>query len=134
MTALESLKCLLDEGVISQAEFNSLVKTTRITNDLGASLAIAGMGSPISMTSIGPVDEITPVSPANAPASATKAVLTAHGNSALFTVTGDAPAAGVGHILPEGVNVNMTVQEYNALAVLALDNSSAVTITVTFYA
>jgi hypothetical protein len=133
-TARERLQCLLDQGFISQAYFNSIVRLVGITDDLGVSLALASMGNPLSMVSITPIDDVTPVDPAPAPEAATKVVLTAHGNDVLFTVTGDNPASGVGHVLQQGVNSSMTVVEYNAILLLALNSDSTASVTATFYA
>lgn len=133
MTARERLQCLVDQGFISQAYFNSIVRYVGITDDLGASLALAGMGSPLSMVNITPIDDLVVVDPAAAPASATKAVLTAHSNDVLFTVTGDAPTPAFGHVLKATVNFTMTVAEYNAIKLLAIDSTSTASVTVTFY-
>jgi hypothetical protein len=133
MTARDQLQCLLDKGYITQAQFNAAVNLATITNDLGVAFAISSVGTPSTMVTLAAIDETTPKSFAAAPATTQKVVLTAHGNDVLFTVTGDPPASGVGHVLKQGINYTFTVAEFNAGKFLALNSDSNASITATFY-
>lgn len=133
MTATDSLNCLLEKGLISQAQYNAAIKFAAITQDLGVIFSLSGVGRPISMTSLDNIDETTPKSFSDIPESSIKAVLTAHGNDVIFTVTGDDPSSSLGHIMKEGINYTFTIQELKDAKFIALDNSSNATISATFY-
>jgi hypothetical protein len=133
MTARDALECLLDQGLISQAQFNAAARFAGITNDLGVSLALSGIGTPTSMTDLTAIDETTPKSFPAPPSGTIKVVLTAHGNDVIFTVTGTDPTATSGHIMKQGINYTFTVQEFTAGKFLAVDSSDTASITATFY-
>lgn len=133
MTARERLQCLLDKGFITQAQFNAAAQLATITGDLGVALALSSVGTPSTMVNLTAIDETTPKSFEAAPQDATKVVLTAHGNDVLFTVTGNDPVSGVGHVMKQGINYTFTIAEFNAAKFLAISADSNASITATFY-
>lgn len=146
MNARKELECLLEQGFISQEEFNALAAITTITGDLRLAMEIRAMNlaqaSAIYCDDVDDIDDTT-AKPALNPEEAagfTKAVVTAHNNDVNFTVVAsESPLAdthasgGFGHTLKMGINYTFTPQEIKDMKLIAANADAEAHVTFTFY-
>ena len=117
MDAYNQLKCMKDNGVITDAQFSQLAG---LINSLPSSqggllqvIAAASLvtldgsgsfsGTPIGTQSLMSTDT-TDVKSLTVPAGATRAVISVHGNNIIFRTDGGAPALNTGHFAELGSN------------------------------
>lgn len=143
MNARKELECLLEQGFITQEEFNSLAAITTITGDLRLSMDITARNlanaEPFASESVEDITD-TVAKPAPNVTGASKVIVTAHNNDVNFTViASDSPradsnaAGGFGHTLKMGVNYTFTPAEVASMGMISANTDSEANVTFTFY-